>query len=146
MVVAMRKILIVLPLLLCASPALAQDAPPQIPPELTDPATVHRLAGTMQALSQALLNIRVGEIRAGIEGREPTPLEKHVTLHDLARMKDPNFDRDYQEKVASVGPQLERSMTEMQRTLPRVMQDLKSAQRSIERAVSNLPDPTYPER
>ena len=146
MVVAMRKILIVLPLLLCASPALAQEAPPQIPFELTDPATVHRLAGTMQALSQALLNIRVGEIRAGIEGREPTPLEKHVTLHDLARMKDPNFDRDYQEKVASVGPQLERSMTEVQRTLPRVMQDLKSAQRSIERAVSNLPDPTYPER
>jgi hypothetical protein len=143
---AMRKILIALPLLLCATPAFAQEAPPGIPPELTDPATVHRLAGTMQALSQALLNIRVGEIRAGLEGRDPTPLEKNVTLHDLARMKDPNFDRHYQEQVASVGPQLERSMTTMQRTLPKVMRDLKDAQRSIERAVANLPDPTYPER
>jgi hypothetical protein len=143
---AMRKILIALPLLLCAAPAFAQEAPPPIPPELTDPTAVHRLAGTMQALSQALLNIRVGEIRAGLEGRDPTPLEKNVTLHDLARMKDPNFDRHYQEQVASVGPQLERSMTTMQRTLPKVMRDLKDAQRSIERAVANLPDPTYPER
>jgi hypothetical protein len=143
---AMRKILIALPLLLCATPAFAQEAPPGIPPELTDPATVHRLAGTMQALSQALLNIRVGEIRAGLEGRDPTPLERNVTLHDLARMKDPNFDRHYQEQVASVGPQLERSMTAMQRTLPKVMHDLKDVQRSLERAVSNLPDPTYPER
>ena len=145
MVVAMRKILIALPLILCASPAFAQEAS-LIPPELTDPATVHRIAGTMQAVSQALLNIRVGEIRAGIEGRDPTPLERNVTLHDLARMKDPNFDRHYQEQVASVGPQLERSMSAMQRTLPQVMHDLKNAQRSIERAVSNLPDPTYPER
>jgi hypothetical protein len=143
---AMRKILIALPLLLCATPAFAQEAPPGIPPELTDPATVHRLAGTMQALSQALLNIRVGEIRAGLEGRDPTPLEKNVTLHDLARMKDPNFDRHYQEQVASVGPQLERSMSAMQRTLPKVMRDLKDVQRSLERAVSNLPDPSYPER
>jgi hypothetical protein len=143
---AMRKILIALPLLLCASPAFAQEAPPGIPPELTDPATVHRLAGTMQALSQALLNIRVGEIRAGLEGRDSTPLEKNVTLHDLARMKDPNFDRHYQEQVASVGPQLERSMSAMQRTLPKVMRDLKDVQRSLERAVSNLPDPSYPER
>jgi hypothetical protein len=143
---AMRKILIALPLLLCATPVFAQEAPPGIPPELTDPATVHRLAGTMQALSQALLNIRVGEIRAGLEGRDPTPLERNVTLHDLARMKDPNFDRQYQEQVASVGPQLERSMTAMQRTLPKVMHDLKDVRRSLERAVSNLPDPTYPER
>ena len=141
----MRKILIALPILLCASPAMAQE-PAQIPTELTDPAAIHKLAGTMQAISKALLNIRVGEIRAGLEGREATPLEKNVTLHDLARLKDPDFDRHYQEKVASVGPQLERSMVAMQQTLPKVMRDLKDAQRSVERAVSNLPDPTYPER
>jgi hypothetical protein len=34
----------------------------------------------------------------------------------------------------------------MQRTLPRVMRDLKDVQRSVERAVANMPDPTYPER
>jgi hypothetical protein len=141
----MRKILIALPLFFCASPALAQQ-PPQIPPEVMDPAMAHKLTTTMDAISKALLKIRVGEIRAGLEGRDPTPLEKNVTLHDLARLKDPDFDRHYQEKVASVGPQLERTMTEMQRTLPKVMRDLKEAQRSLERAAANMPDPTYPER
>src|SRR6266404_3038138 len=105
----MRKILFVLPLLACASPALAQEAPQQLPPELTDPATVHRLAGTMRALSQALLDVKVGEIRAGFEGRDATPEERNLTVRDIARRKDPNFDRHFQQKVASVGPQLERS-------------------------------------
>lgn len=142
----MRKILFVLPLLVCAKPALAQEAPQQLPPELTDPATVHRLAGTMQALSQALLNVRVGEIRAGFEGRDATPEERNLTVRDIARQKDPNFDRHYQQKVASVGPQLERSMIAMQHTLPSMIRDLKDAQRSLERAIANLPDPSYPER
>src|SRR5690348_17324697 len=133
----MRKILIALPLMLCASPALAQE-PSQLPPEITDPATIHKISTTMQAISKALLSVRVGEIRAGLEGREATPLEKNVTLHDLARMKDPDFDRHYQQKVASVGPELERGMAEMQRTLPKVMRDLKDAQRSVERAMANM--------
>ena len=142
----MRKILFVLPLLVCANPALAQAAPQQLPPELTDPATVHRLAGTMQALSQAVLNVKVGEIRAGFEGRDATPEERNLTVRDIARQKDPNFDRHFQQKVASVGPQLERSMIAMQRTLPSMIRDLKDAQRSLERAIANLPDPSYPER
>jgi hypothetical protein len=142
----MRKILFVLPLLVCANPALAQEAPPQLPPELTDPATVHRLAGTMQALSQALLDVKVGEIRAGLEGRDATPDERNLTVRDIARRKDPNFDRHFQQKVASVGPQLERSMIAMQHSLPSMIRDLKDAQRSLERAVANLPDPSYPER
>ena len=143
----MRRILFALPLLLvCASPALARGAPPLLPPELTDPATVHRLAGTMQALSQALLDIKVGEIRAGLEGRDATPEERNLTVRDIARRKDPNFDRHFQEKVASVGPQLERSMIAMQHSLPSMMRDLKDAQKSLERAITNLPDPTYPQR
>ena len=99
-----------------------------------------------QRLSQALLDVRVGEIRAGLEGRDATPEERNLTVRDIGRRKDPNFDRHFQEKVASVGPQLERSMITMQRTLPSMMRDLKEAQKSLERAVANLPDPTYPER
>ena len=49
----MRKSLILLPLLLCASPALAQRPAPQLPPELTDPATAQRITDAMQALSGA---------------------------------------------------------------------------------------------
>ena len=102
----MRKILIVLPALLVASPAFAQENATQIPPELTDPATVHKLAGTLQVLSQAVLNMRVGGIEAALEGREPTPQERNMTVRDLARQKDPDFDRHLQQKVATVGPKV----------------------------------------
>ena len=63
----MRKILIVLPILLCSSPAFAQPAPPpQLPPELTDPATVHQLIGSLDQLSRALMNVRIGEAKAAL--------------------------------------------------------------------------------
>ena len=142
----MRKILIVLPALLVASPAFAQEAQPQIPRELTDPATVHRLAGTLQILSQALLNMKVGGLEAALEGREATPEERNMTVHDLARRKDPDFDRHLQQKVASVGPELERNMIAMQRALPEMMRSLRDAQKTLERAAANMPDPTYPKR
>lgn len=144
----MRKALIVLPLLLTASPALAQEAPPafQLPRELTDPEAQMRLAMKLQQMSNALLNVKVGEMRAALEGREASPRERNETVGDIVRKKDPNFDRDVAREVASVGPKIQHSMQALSRTLPRVMQDVADAQRSIDRAVSNLPDPTYPQR
>ena len=55
----MRMKLILTPLLLCASPAFAQQ-PPQVPPRIADPAVADRLANAAQAVSDALLNIPVG--------------------------------------------------------------------------------------
>jgi hypothetical protein len=144
-VIAMRKILIVLPLILVASPAFAQQAP-LLPPELTDPATAQRLATTLQALSQAFLNVKVGAVQAAIEGREASPQERNVTLGDLARRKDPNFDRHMQQQISTVGPQLQRSMRAMNEALPEMMQSLKEAKKTLERAAANMPDPTYPRR
>ena len=148
MVMHMRKSLIILPLLLVATPAFAQDGPPaiQLPPELTDPAAAMKLARTMQAVSTALLNIRVGDMRAALEGREATPYERNETVGDIVRRKDPNFDRDVQRKVATVGPQIQRGMQAINRALPEMVRDVDDAQRSLERAVSNLPDPNYPRR
>jgi hypothetical protein len=88
----------------------------------------------------------VGELGAAVEGREATPAERNVTIGDMVRRKDPNFDRDVAREVATVGPKIQRSMQALSRTLPRVMRDVEDAQRSIDRAVSNLPDPTYPQR
>ena len=141
----MRKSLILLPLLIAATPAAAQSGP-QLPPELTDPATAQKLTNAMQALSSALLNMRVGEVRAALDGRVASPEERNVTVGDLARSKDPNFDRDFQQRVASVGPMMQHGMKALNQALPRVTRDLEDAQKSLERAVSNLPDPTYPKR
>jgi hypothetical protein len=141
----MRSNLIVLPLLLCASPLLAQPAP-QLPPELTDPATAQRLTNAMQAVSDAFLDMRVGEVQAALEGRPATPQERRLTVRDLERRKDPDFDRRFQHKLASVGPKMQQSMQAVNQALPAVMQSLEQAQRAIERAVANMPDPTYPRR
>ncbi|MFL6720799.1 MAG: hypothetical protein ACJ8FT_03205 [Sphingomonas sp.] len=143
----MRKSLILLPLLVAATPAVGQPMPQvQLPPELTDPATAQRLTGAMQAVSNALLDMRVGEMQAALEGRQATPAERRMTVRDMGRRDDPNFDRDVQRKIASVGPAMQQSMRAFAVALPQMMQGLTQAQQAIERAVANLPDPTYPRR
>ena len=141
----MRKNLILLLLLGASAPAMAQPVP-QLPPELTDPATIHQLAGALDELSRALMNIRVGEARAALEGREASPQEKNLTVRDMARRDDPNFDRNLQRQIAQVGPTMHRGVTALNQALPEVMQSLHEAKKSIERAAANMPDPTYPRR
>lgn len=144
----MRKILILFPLLMTATPALAQEAPPsiQLPRELTDPQSAMKLAAKLQAISNALMNVRVGELSAALEGRQATRRERNLTVGDLVHRQDPNFEQHMQQKVATVGPKVLQTMQTVNRTLPQVMHDVNDVQRSIERAVSNLPDPTYPVR
>lgn len=141
----MRKSLILLPLLVGATPAIAQPAPPP-PPPYVDPAIADRLADTALALSRALLDIRVGELKAATEGREATPAEKRMTVRDLASGGDPAFEARLQRKIAEARPKLRQGMKALNETLPAVMQDLERAQKSIDRALANLPDPTYPQR
>jgi hypothetical protein len=145
MVVPMRKNLFLLPLICVSAPAIAQPAP-QLPPELTDPATADRLADAMQGLSQALLDMRVGEVRAALEGRQASAAEKRMTIRDMARQDDPNFDRHVQQDIANVRPMVRQSMTALSQALPAMMQGLNQAQQALERAVANMPDPTYPRR
>ncbi len=142
----MRKFLFFAPLVLIASPALAQPLPPQLPPELTDPATVRQLSTAAQAVSDAMLDINVGEVRAAVEGREPTLAERHQTVRDLARRKDPDFDRHMHQQIAAVGPKIQQSIATMNRALPAVMQAIEQAQSALDRAMANMPDPTYPRR
>jgi hypothetical protein len=141
----MRKMLILVPLLLGSTPALAQPVP-QLPPELTNPATVHQLAGALDQLSRALMNIRVGEARAALEGRDATPRERNMTVGDYARRNDPNFDRNLHQQIASVEPQVQRGVQAVNHALPSVMQAIDDTERALDRAISNMPDPTYPRR
>ena len=142
----MRISLVVLPLSLCAAPAMAQPAPNPIPRALTDPATVHRLTDSMQSLSQALLDMRVGNIQAALEGRAPTPAERDLTVGDLARRNDPQFDQHLQQNIEAARPKIEQSVRALSEGVPQVTEDLQRARKSLERAMSNLPDPNYPRR
>ena len=143
---AMRTAFALLPLLMAAVPVAAaapqQQSQPYLPPQLSDPAMVDRLAGTMQAMSRAFLDLPVGEIEAAVEGRPPTPADRNRTL----RSEDPNLDREVQTQIAQARPMIRQSMKAISDALPAVMKSLHEARESIERAAANMPDPNYPKR
>ena len=45
-----------------------------------------------------------------------------------------------------MGPKIQQSIAAINRAIPAMMQALDQAQQAIERAVANMPDPTYPRR
>jgi hypothetical protein len=149
----MRIGLMILPLVLCSTGALAQAPGPaaaprpiEIPAELTDPAMVQKLGNVMQALSKAVLQLPVGEMKAAMEGRQASAAEKRMTVADLGRRKDPNFERNLERQVAQARPQIEQSLKALTAALPAMMQGLEQASKAVERAAANMPDPTYPKR
>jgi hypothetical protein len=147
----MRKCLIALPLLLGSTPVMAQaPAAPQAPDEmqrvLADPAMADRLADMMQALSKAVLDLPVGEVQAAAEGRKPTAAERSLTVRDLGRRDDPNFDRDLQRRIADTKPMIQAGMKAVSESLPVIIKSIDEAGKALERAAANIPDPTYPKR
>ena len=151
----MRPCLVLVSLMVCAAPALAQTPAQsyradgqaiELPPQIADPATADRLADAVQSMSQALLDLRVGRLQAALEGRKASPAERNVTIRDLARREDPAFEKNLQQQIAQARPKVEQSIRALNEALPEVTQDLQRAQRSIERAIANMPDPNYPRR
>ena len=140
----MYKALALLPLLI-AAPAVAQQRPQptaEVQRALSDPAMADKLANVMQALSQAFLDLPVGQVEAAVEGRPPTPADRARTI----RSENPNIDRELQADIAQSRPMMRQSMKAMAEALPGMMKGFKDAQKSFERALSNMPDPTYPKR
>ncbi|HMI40802.1 MAG TPA: hypothetical protein VK485_06190 [Sphingomicrobium sp.] len=144
----MRLQLALLPIALLASPAAAQPQPEpiQIPPELTDPATMARVGDTVGALSHALMNMPVGEVQAAIEGRPVTPADRHRTVRDVASRGDPNFEANLQRQIAQSQVTMQASMRAMAAAMPAISRAVSQAAEEIERATANLPSPTYPRR
>jgi hypothetical protein len=85
-------------------------------------------------------------VEAALEGRQPTAKEKKMTVRDMGRADNPDFDRDMQQQMANARPMIEQSMKALSSALPAMMQGMGQMQQSLERAISNMPDPTYPKR
>ena len=135
------RYLIALPLALLAVPAEAAPEPVQIPQELTDPATIDRVTRMMDALSDAFLDLPVGEVQAAAEGREPTPQDKARTIRDLGATT-----ADIDRRIAEARPAIEQGMQAFAKVLPAVTKALSEAADTMERATANLPQPAYPKR
>jgi len=146
----MRLQLTLLPIALMASPVAAQAPAPvdpiQIPPELTDPATMARVGDMVGALSKAFLNLPVGEVEAAAQGRPVTSADRDRTLRDVAGGGDPNFEANLQRQIAASQVTMQASMRAMAAAMPAISRAVNEAAQEIERAAANLPQPGYPRR
>ena len=138
----MRHALALIPMGILAAPAIAQPAPPQAPPQLTDPRTLDRVTDAMQAVSQAFLDMPVGNVEAALEGRPATPADRSRRVRDL----EPGLDRQVQTQVAQARPMIRQGAKALSDALPQIMQGIQQVQQSLERAAANMPDPNYPKR
>jgi hypothetical protein len=141
----MRSLLIALPLMLAATPAMAQQAPAdrKIPPELSDPAMADQLTRALVPLSKALLDLPLGEIEAAMAGRTPTDADRRKRVRDEI---GPDGERELAAQVARAGPQMRAMQKALVSSLPSIMKSLEGVEKEVERATANLPDPTYPKR
>ena len=143
----MRQLLFALPLMLVAAPAAAQPVPAseavQIPPELADPALADKLTRVSGTLAQALMNLPIGEMEAAIEGRPATPADRSKRVRDEI---GPEGERQLMAEVATSGPRMRAMQQALVSSLPAIMGALGRVEAELERAVANIPDPTYPRR
>ena len=146
----MRHYLFAVPLAFLAAPAVAaqpvEPEPIRIPPELSDPQFIERIAGMTEALSKALLDLPIGDIEAAVEGRPAGEADRRRTVRDLGSVSDPNFERDVQRQLAEARPRLKAAMEALAKALPSMSKALSQAASEVERATANVPQPGYPRR
>ena len=141
----MRAVLILIPALLAASPALA--APPIDPvmqQVLNDPAMADKLGRVAGVLTKSLMDLPVGEVEAAIEGRPATRADRSRTVGDS--IGDPRIAERIAGEAASSGRAMQAATKALAGSLPAIMRALEGARGEIERAIGNFPDPTYPRR
>ena len=141
----MRAFLILIPALVAASPAVAAPLMvPALPQVLTDPAMADQLGRVAGVLTKSLMDLPVGEIEAAIEGRPATRADRRRTVGDS--IGDPQIAQRVAEQATSSGRTMQAATRALASSLPAIMQALEGAKGEIERAIGNLPDPTYPRR
>ena len=141
----MRAALIFVPILIAATPAAAAPRDlPQIPPELSDPAMADQLGRVAGVLTRSLMNLPVGEMEAAIEGRPVTPADRTRTVRDS--VGDPYLEQRVAAEAAQTGRTMQAAGKALAASLPAIMGAIDQARDEIERAVANMPNPSYPRR
>ena len=130
---------------LAASPAAAAPDTSAIEHALRDPATAERIDRSMKAMTDALLDLKVGELQAAVEGRQPTPADRALTVRELERRGggDPEAIR---RQIREAGPAIAKGMNALASALPAMSGALEDLEKALEKVAANVPDPTYPRR
>jgi hypothetical protein len=137
--------LIFLPVLALAAPAAAAPDTAAIEQALRDPATAERVDRSLGALTDALLDLKVGGMKAALEGRKADSSEQGMTLRDLERSegRDPEAIR---RQIREAGPALANGLNRLADAIPAMARALGDIEKAVDRAAANMPDPNYPKR
>jgi hypothetical protein len=145
----MRAALLILPLAILATPALAKSpsAPVgpeaiRLPPELTDPRWADRLTDAMMAMSKVFLELPVGEVEAAVEGRPVSSADKRRTVQSETGLDE----QQLRAQIDSSRPQMRAAMKALSAALPAMVKGISDAQQELDRATANMPQPGYPKR
>ncbi len=130
---------------LAASPAVAAPDTSAIEQALRDPATAQKIDRSMKAMTDALLDLKVGELQAAVEGREPTAADRALTVRELERRGggDPEAIR---RQIREAGPAIAKGMNALASALPAMTGALEDLEKTIEKLAANVPDPNYPKQ
>jgi len=144
----MRSLLLALPILALASPVAAAPDPDmqRLEQVLRDPATADRISRSLDGLTDALMSIKVGPIKAALEGREPTAEERNLTVGEIERRKNPQAEAEMRARIRAAGPAIAQGMNAVANALPAMSKAMEDIERAVDRMSANLPDPTYPKR
>ena len=137
--------ILIVPLLVLAAPAAAAPDTSGIERALRDPANAERIDRSLNALGDALLDLKVGGVKAALEGRKPGPADQALTVRELERRegRDPEAIRRH---VREAGPALAKGMSALADAIPAITRALGDVEKAVERAAANMPDPNYPKR
>lgn len=138
-----------LPLILFAAAigtrAAAAPATSELEQALRDPAIAERIDRSMKAMTDALLDLKVGELQAAVEGREPTPADRSLTVRELERRGggDPESIR---RTIRDAGPAIAKGMNALASALPAMTGAMEELEKALDKIAATMPDPTYPKR
>ncbi len=128
-----------------ASPAAAAPDTREIEQALRDPATAQKIGRGMESMTDALLDLKVGEVQAAIEGREPGPADRALTVRELERRNGRDAEA-IRRQIRDAGPAIAKGMNAIASALPAMTRAMQDIERALDKAVANMPDPTYPKR
>jgi hypothetical protein len=133
------------PVVAAPRPSLPAPAVPgTLPPVLTDPRMADQLGRIAGALTRSLMDVRMGEVEAAIEGRPATRADRERTLRD--QIGGAGAERRVEQQAAASGRAMQAVTRAVAGSLPAILSAIQGAAGEIDRATANLPSPTYPRR
>lgn len=136
----MNRILLALPLLAVAIPALAQDrgeieAAAEM---MQDPRAQDSLAGTLSAMVAALLDLRVGGVANAVANADPRGRTRNVdpdtTVADMAARDNPDFADDLDNDIRDGTRMLGSMAGAMAEVLPQLTDLVRDVEERVEQA------------